>query len=156
MTCLPAAWSRALAGVAANLQEVLQFVQEEREKYTVFPPQDQIFAALEMTPPEDIRVVIVGQDPYHDDHQAHGLSFSVPAGVKLPPSLRNIFKEMASDLQISPPECGDLSYWAKQGVLLLNSTLTVRAHTAGSHLVNGTVKSRTNGVIIRPPAPAVA
>jgi uracil-DNA glycosylase len=137
MRSLPETWQNVLAGETSRLEEIARFVAEERRNSTVFPPDDQIFTALEMTPPEAVRVVLVGQDPYHDDGQAHGLSFSVPEGKKLPPSLRNIFKELASDLQISPPESGDLSCWAKQGVLLLNSTLTVRAHAAGSHRGHG-------------------
>lgn len=137
MKTLPESWQNILAGESGRLEEIARFVTEERSLCTVYPPAGQVFAALEMTPPEDVRVVIVGQDPYHGEDQAHGLSFSVPAGVKFPPSLRNIFKELAADLQIPPPESGDLSGWAKQGVLLLNSTLTVRAHEAGSHRGHG-------------------
>ena len=137
MRALPETWQTILASETSRLEEIARFVAEERQNNTVFPPDNRIFAALEMTPPEAVRVVLVGQDPYHDDGQAHGLSFSVPEGKKLPPSLRNIFKELALDLQITPPESGDLSCWAKQGVLLLNSTLTVRAHAAGSHRGHG-------------------
>ena len=137
MRALPETWQKILESETSRLEEIARFVAEERQNNTVFPPDNRIFAALEMTPPEAVRVVLVGQDPYHDDGQAHGLSFSVPEGKKLPPSLRNIFKELALDLQITPPESGDLSCWAKQGVLLLNSTLTVRAHAAGSHRGHG-------------------
>lgn len=137
MNSLPESWRDVLAGESARLEGIARFVHAERAEHTVYPPADQVFTALEMTPPEAVRVVIVGQDPYHGEEQAHGLSFSVPAGVKFPPSLRNIFKELADDLQIPPPESGDLSGWAKQGVLLLNSTLTVRAHEAGSHRGHG-------------------
>lgn len=137
MKTLPERWQSILAGELSRLEEIARFLEEERAVCTVYPPAGQVFSALKMTPPEDVRVVIVGQDPYHGEDQAHGLSFSVPAGVKFPPSLRNIFKELAADLQIQPPESGDLSGWAKQGVLLLNSTLTVRAHEAGSHRGHG-------------------
>ena len=99
----------------------------------MFPPAGQVFHALELTAPEEVKVVLLGQDPYHDDGQAEGLAFSVPAGIKFPPSLRNIYKEMASDLGCSIPVSGDLSAWAQQGVLLLNTTLTVREHEANSH-----------------------
>ena len=92
-----------------------------------------VFHALELTAPEEVKVVLLGQDPYHDDGQAEGLAFSVPAGIKFPPSLRNIFKEYASDLGRPVPETGTLMPWAKHGVLLLNSVLTVAAHSAGSH-----------------------
>lgn len=133
MIGLPECWRRSLAGEEALLAAILRQVTAAREAGSVFPPENEVFAALEMTPLAAVRVVIVGQDPYHGEGQAHGLSFSVPAGVKFPPSLRNIFKELAADLQIPVRESGDLSGWAKQGVLLLNSTLTVQAHEAGSH-----------------------
>ena len=100
---------------------------------TIFPPKDYIFNALKLTSYEDTKVVIVGQDPYHDDHQAHGLSFSVQKGVAIPPSLQNIYKELESDLGVPPKSDGDLTNWAKEGVLLLNAVLTVEAHKAGSH-----------------------
>lgn len=96
------------------------------ETQTVFPPREELFTAFELTPPEAVRVVILGQDPYHEPGQAHGLAFSVRRGVKLPPSLRNIYQELESDLGISPAKDGDLSAWARQGVLLLNTVLTVR------------------------------
>ncbi|NCC94727.1 MAG: uracil-DNA glycosylase, partial [Opitutae bacterium] len=99
----------------------------------VFPPERRIFHALQLTPPAAVRAVLLGQDPYHDDGQAEGLAFSVPAGVKFPPSLRNIFKEYAADLGRPVPESGSLRDWAENGVLLLNSVLSVRAHEAGSH-----------------------
>ncbi|MDD6024828.1 MAG: uracil-DNA glycosylase [Oscillospiraceae bacterium] len=99
----------------------------------VYPPREKLFAALELTPPEKTRVVILGQDPYHEPGQAHGLSFSVEPGVAIPKSLVNIYKELQSDLGITPPEHGCLQRWAEQGVLLLNSVLTVEAHRAGSH-----------------------
>ena len=137
MKNLPESWQSVLAGEHDRLEEIARFLAAERAGGTVYPPAGQVFAALEMTPPEAVRIVIVGQDPYHGENQAHGLSFSVPDGVKFPPSLRNIFKELAADLQIPPPASGDLSGWARQGVLLLNSTLTVRAHEAGSHRGHG-------------------
>jgi uracil-DNA glycosylase len=110
-----------------------RFVAEERQRHTVFPTADDIFAALRLTPPQAVRVVILGQDPYHGPGQAHGLAFSVPDGVNPPPSLRNVFKELSDDLQCSIPNGGCLESWAHQGVLLLNTTLTVRAGTAASH-----------------------
>ena len=108
-------------------------IAAERAAHRVFPPPGQVFRALELTPPDRVRVVVLGQDPYHDDGQAHGLAFSVPPGVKPPPSLINIFKELASDLGLPRPAGGCLEPWARQGVLLLNTVLTVRAHAAASH-----------------------
>lgn len=99
----------------------------------VYPPPKRIFNAFELCPFDTVRVVILGQDPYHGPEQAHGLSFSVTDGVPFPPSLRNIYKELQSDLGVTIPESGDLTHWARQGVLLLNATLTVNAHQAGSH-----------------------
>lgn len=99
----------------------------------VYPPESQILRAFSLTPFEQVKVVLLGQDPYHGAGQAHGLAFSVEKGVKLPPSLRNIFKELQSDCGISPPNHGDLSHWAEQGVLLLNTCLTVEEGKAGSH-----------------------
>lgn len=113
------------------------FVREAYARGCVFPPASKIFAALDACAPENVKVVIVGQDPYHEPGQAMGLSFSVPDGVRQPPSLVNIFKEISSDTGVSPHPSGDLSRWAKQGVLLLNSTLTVEAHRAASHQGHG-------------------
>jgi len=113
------------------------FLKEEKEKFTVFPPGKLIFSAFDHTPFNNVKVVIVGQDPYHDDGQANGLCFSVSDGIKKPPSLQNIFKEINSDLGLAIPETGNLEKWANQGVLLLNATLTVRAHNAGSHQKKG-------------------
>ena len=115
------------------LQQLLNQLQHEYENYTIYPPREQIFAALEQTPVDQVKVVILGQDPYHGAGQAHGLSFSVPNGMKLPASLRNIFKELTEDLSLDRPVNSDLSAWANQGVLLLNATLTVRDGSAGSH-----------------------
>jgi uracil-DNA glycosylase len=109
------------------------FVADERAKGPVYPPAAEVFAALHLTPYADTRVVILGQDPYHGPAQAEGLCFSVRAGVAKPPSLVNIFKELADDLGIAPPNHGSLAHWAQQGVLLLNTTLTVRGGQAASH-----------------------
>jgi uracil-DNA glycosylase len=108
-------------------------VEEKNKGYQVLPPNPQIFAALNNTPFDKIKVVIIGQDPYHGPNQAHGLCFSVNDGTSFPPSLRNIFKELKSDIDLQIPISGNLSSWAKQGVLLLNSTLTVRQNKANSH-----------------------
>jgi uracil-DNA glycosylase len=114
-----------------------EFLVEEKKKYSVYPPGKLIFNAFEHTPFDKVRVVILGQDPYHGPGQAHGLCFSVPQGIPAPPSLVNIFKELKSDLGIEIPSHGNLEKWADQGVLLLNATLTVRANQAGSHQGKG-------------------
>ncbi len=114
-----------------------QFVRDERKKYTVFPPDKDVFAALHLTPYEKVSVLILGQDPYHDDGQAHGLCFSVRPEVTIPPSLQNIYKELRDDLGCQIPNNGCLTSWAEQGVLLLNAVLTVRAHQANSHQGKG-------------------
>jgi uracil-DNA glycosylase len=108
-------------------------IQEEYARGEVYPEEQHIFNALELTPLNEVKVVILGQDPYHETGQAHGLSFSVMPGVKIPPSLRNIYKELADDLGCTIPNHGHLTSWARQGVLLLNTSLTVRAKEAGSH-----------------------
>lgn len=113
------------------------FVREEYKAKQIFPPAKLIFNAFEHTPFDKVKVVILGQDPYHNDGQAHGLSFSVPDGIPAPPSLVNIFKEIDRDLAIPVPRSGNLTRWADQGVLLLNATLTVQAHRAGSHQKKG-------------------
>ena len=113
------------------------FLDGEYAAYTVFPPRDDIFNALKYTPYEDVRAVILGQDPYHEPGQAHGLCFSVQKGVQTPPSLVNIFRELKDDLGIDPPAHGCLESWAKNGVLLLNTVLTVREHAAHSHKGKG-------------------
>jgi uracil-DNA glycosylase len=117
--------------------ELQQFVVTERDRATVYPPADEVFAALHLTPYADVKVVILGQDPYHGPDQAHGLCFSVRPGVSPPPSLQNIFKEMEADLGVTPPSHGCLDSWARQGVLLLNASLTVRAGKAASHQGKG-------------------
>lgn len=116
-----------------GFQKFYQMIMNEYDKKTIYPPKDYIFNALKLTSYKDTKVVIVGQDPYHGEHQAHGLSFSVQKGVKLPPSLQNIYKELESDLGIKPRSDGDLTGWAKQGVLLLNAVLTVEKDKAASH-----------------------
>ena len=113
------------------------FLLDEKKKYRVFPEGKNMFTAFNLTPFNNVKVVILGQDPYHGNEQAHGLSFSVQDGIKQPPSLKNIFKELSSDLDLSIPVSGNLSSWAKQGVLLLNATLSVRAGKAGSHQKRG-------------------
>ena len=118
-------------------KELQAFVAAERARTTVYPPHDQVFAALHLTSYASTRVLILGQDPYHGPGQAHGLCFSVRPGVRKPPSLANILKELQDDLGIEPPEHGCLEAWARQGVLLLNATLTVRAGQAGSHQGKG-------------------
>lgn len=108
-------------------------VEKEYQKKTIFPPKDYIFNALKLTPYKDVKVVIVGQDPYHGVGEAHGLSFSVQKGIKVPPSLKNIYKELEDDLGVTPIDEGDLTYWANQGVLLLNAVLTVEKDKPASH-----------------------
>lgn len=118
----------------ADLQ---RFVADERDRHAVYPPSDEVFAALHLTPLSQVKVLILGQDPYHGPGQAHGLCFSVRRGTSVPPSLQNIFTELHDDLGIDRPATGDLTPWARQGVLLLNATLTVRAHQAASHQNRG-------------------
>lgn len=118
-------------------KELMTFLDSEYENNEIFPPKEYIFHAFDTTPLDKVKVVILGQDPYHDNGQAHGLSFSVNKGVKIPPSLVNIYKELESDLNITPPCHGFLENWAKEGVLLLNTVLTVRAHEAHSHKNKG-------------------
>ncbi|MSP14361.1 MAG: uracil-DNA glycosylase [Chloroflexi bacterium] len=114
-----------------------QFLEEERQKYTVFPPEPEIFSALEHTPCQEVNVMLLGQDPYHDFNQAHGLCFSVRPGFSPPPSLANIFQELHQDVGCAIPNTGYLMPWADQGVLLLNTVLTVRAHAPNSHKNKG-------------------
>ncbi len=121
----------------AYFKKLMDFVQHEYEHAEVFPPVHLVYHAFNLCSLANTRVVILGQDPYHDVNQSHGLCFSVQEGVKQPPSLVNIFKELSSDLGVQPPLSGNLESWARQGVLLLNATLTVRAHQAGSHQKQG-------------------
>ena len=129
----PESWKNSLMDEfnSPYFQVLKGFLQEEKTQYQVYPPGSQIFAAFDRTPFDKVKVVILGQDPYHGKSQAHGLCFSVPYGIKAPPSLINIFKEIYSDLQIQLPSHGNLESWASQGVFLLNATLTVRASQAG-------------------------
>ncbi len=119
------------------LKKLDAFLKDAYKSHQIFPEYKNIFSALNRTPYQDVKVVILGQDPYHGINQAHGLSFSVKKGTALPPSLRNIFKELASDLAVSTPMNGDLTAWAKQGVLLLNAVLTVESGQANSHANQG-------------------
>lgn len=129
-----AAWfERAPIGLAVQTEQLLEKVERMRGCETIYPPQDCILNALATTGPDAVKAVIVGQDPYHEPGQAMGLAFSVPDAAKIPPSLRNIYKEMASDLGVPLPASGDLTPWARQGVLLLNTSLTVEAGKAASH-----------------------
>ncbi|MDC0674274.1 uracil-DNA glycosylase [Nannocystis radixulma] len=136
---LPGSWHAVLADEMAKpyFKDLVDFVNYERENNTVYPPEEDVFRAFELTPFEQVKVVLLGQDPYHDEGQAHGLCFSVLPGVKPPASLANIFKELAADRGCSVPPHGNLQSWAEQGVLLLNTVLTVRAHTPGSHKNKG-------------------
>ncbi|EQB13111.1 uracil-DNA glycosylase [Sphingobium lactosutens] len=137
---LPDAWATALAGRIDDigLSAIARFLEDEMAAgKRVFPAPDDIFRALALTPPDAVKVVILGQDPYHGEGQAHGLSFSVQPGVRTPPSLRNIFKELHADLRIAPAGHGHLDHWARQGVLLLNSVLTVEMGKAASHQGKG-------------------
>jgi uracil-DNA glycosylase len=116
-----------------NFNKFYQLVLSLYQKETIYPPENYIFNALKLTPYKDTKVVIVGQDPYHGVGEAHGLSFSVQKGIKIPPSLQNIYKELNSDLGIPPAQTGDLTKWAQQGVLLLNAVLTVKKDSPASH-----------------------
>jgi uracil-DNA glycosylase len=136
---LPPPWRDALRPHldTADTAALSAFVTAEYAAGQVFPPLDDLFTAYRLCPPEACRVVLLGQDPYHRPGQAHGLSFSVRPGVRMPPSLRNVFKELAADLGVAAPATGDLTGWAAQGVLLLNAVLTVREGAAGSHAGKG-------------------
>jgi uracil-DNA glycosylase len=118
-------------------QKLQQFVDDERASHKVFPPEQDVYSALACTPYDDVNVVLLGQDPYHDDNQAHGLCFSVRPGVRKPPSLSNIFTELKNDLGCRVPNNGYLVPWAQQGMLMLNAVLTVRAHEPNSHKNKG-------------------
>jgi uracil-DNA glycosylase len=139
MTKLPAAW-QPLVGDELHqpyYRKLQEFLADERQAHTVFPPEPEVFTALKLTPPDAVRVVILGQDPYIYPRQAHGLAFSVLPGVRPPPSLHNIFKELHDDLGCKVPNNGYLVPWAEQGVLLLNAVLTVRAGKSNSHKGKG-------------------
>ena len=133
-------WLQAVGGEFRKpyYKELYNFVKEEYSTRVIYPPADDIFNALHLTPLKEVKVVILGQDPYHNEHQAHGLSFSVlPDQREIPPSLQNIYKELHDDLSCYIPDNGYLEKWAKQGVLMLNTVLTVRAHQANSHQGHG-------------------
>lgn len=136
---MESSWKEALKDEFEKpyFRELVEFVKSEYQTQTVYPPGNRIFSAFDFTPFDDVKVVIIGQDPYHGAGQANGLSFSVADGIRHPPSLQNIFKELNSDLNVPIPQSGNLEKWAKQGVLMLNATLTVRASQAGSHQNKG-------------------
>ncbi|WNG23537.1 uracil-DNA glycosylase [Cystobacter fuscus] len=136
---LPEEWREALGDVLASqgFRQLEEFVARERQQHTVYPPEEDLFSAFRLTPYGQVKVLILGQDPYHGAGQAHGLAFSVRPGVKPPPSLVNIFKELQSDLGLPRPKEGSLVPWAEQGVLLLNAVLTVREAEPNSHAGHG-------------------
>ncbi|MCQ2381844.1 MAG: uracil-DNA glycosylase [Clostridia bacterium] len=128
-------WDEFLAPLFTDERylKIRNFLKHEYATQTIYPDMYDLYNCFRLTPLKDVKCVILGQDPYHEPGQAHGLCFSVKSGVQIPPSLQNIFKEINDDLNIKQPQCGDLTKWAKNGVLLLNTTLTVRAHHANSH-----------------------
>lgn len=136
---LPASWREVLAEEVEQpyFAELCEFVEQERDAGPVYPPREEVFAALEATPYDRVKVLLLGQDPYHGEGQGHGLCFSVRPGVRVPPSLRNIHRELRDDLGHPVPDNGSLTHWAEQGVLLLNTVLTVRAGEANSHKGQG-------------------
>ncbi len=136
---IEAGWLQALNEEFSKpyFNNLKSFLVEEKKQYTVYPPGSRIFAAFDFTPFDKVKVVILGQDPYHGEGQANGLCFSVADGIRQPPSLVNIFKELREDEGCVPPKSGNLEPWAHQGVFLLNATLTVRANAAGSHQNKG-------------------
>lgn len=136
---LPKSWRPVVGDELKQpyFQKLAAFLADERAQHTVFPPEPEVFTALKLTTYEAVKVFILGQDPYHNDNQAHGLAFSVRPGIPPPPSLLNIFKELNADVGARLPNHGYLAAWAKQGVLLLNAVLTVRAHTPNSHKNKG-------------------
>lgn len=135
----PGDWHEVLHGELAKpyWASLASFVEQQRREHQVFPPPSDVFSALALTPYSEVKVLLLGQDPYHDDGQAHGLCFSVKPGVKVPPSLRNVYKELQADLGCTIPDHGFLEHWARQGVLMLNAVLTVRAHEPNSHKSKG-------------------
>ncbi len=118
-------------------KKLIKFVEQEYVTQTIYPKASEVFNAFELCPFSKVKVVIIGQDPYHGENQAHGLCFSVKKGVRTPPSLKNIYKELKADIGMEIPESGNLEHWAKQGILMINATLTVRASSAGSHQKKG-------------------
>lgn len=135
MPALEGDWYQALKGEFQKpyYKTLFETVRKEYQERQIYPPAEDLFTAFHLTPLADVKVVILGQDPYHGEHQAHGLCFSVKPGVEIPPSLVNIYKELQDDLGCTIPSHGYLTKWAKQGVLMLNTVLTVRAHQANSH-----------------------
>ena len=157
---VPGPWQHALERETKKpyFEQLCRFVESERTTKTIFPAEKDVFRALELTSPDAVKVVLLGQDPYHDDGQAHGLCFSVLAPTPPPPSLKNMYKELQADLGVRiPPGQGDLSAWAKQGVLLLNTVLTVVAHEPASHKKKGweTFTDAIIGVANASPEPVV-
>ena len=156
---LDSSWKRELEDTFNEpyFKDLVNFVRKEYSSFICYPPGNYIFSALDNCSLDDLKLVIIGQDPYHGKGQAHGYCFSVPEGIKIPPSLVNIFKEIEDDLGILSPNNGDLTRWSKQGVLLLNSTLTVRENSAGSHQNKGwenftdkiiqTISSKKNNIV---------
>ena len=136
---IPGSWQPIMAGEIAQpyYVQLQQFVEAERREHTVFPPERDVFNALELTPYEQVKVLLLGQDPYHDNNQAHGLCFSVRPGIAPPPSLLNMYKELKNDVGFRIPNNGYLIKWAEQGILMLNAVLTVRAHEPNSHKNKG-------------------
>ncbi|MBQ8956013.1 MAG: uracil-DNA glycosylase, partial [Lachnospiraceae bacterium] len=139
MAAIEGAWAKALEPEFHKeyYKNLYAFIKQEYSTQVIYPPSDKLFTALHMTPLEKVKVVILGQDPYHEPYQAMGMSFSVPEGIEIPPSLKNIYKEIHEDVGEKIPDTGDLTRWAKQGVLLLNAVLTVREHQANSHKDKG-------------------
>lgn len=147
---IPESWHEALNSELEKdyFKKLEAFVDGERAQYEVFPPEEDVFSSLKLTPYEKVNVLLLGQDPYHDNNQAHGLCFSVRPGIKPPPSLVNIFKELRSDVGFNIPNNGYLVPWAEQGILMLNAVLTVRAHSPNSHKNHGWEKF-TDAIIRR-------
>ncbi len=147
-THIPASWQPVLAEELSKpyYQKLQDFVSQERSEHKVFPPEEDVYNALKLTPYEQVRVLLLGQDPYHNDGQAHGLCFSVRPGITPPPSLINMYKELRDDLSLPIPNNGYLVHWAEQGMLMLNAVLTVRAHQPNSHKSKGW-ESFTDAVI---------
>ena len=136
---IPAGWRSVLAGEVSKpyYQKLRQFVKEERRAHTVYPPEKDVFSALELRPYDNVNILLLGQDPYHGKNQAHGLCFSVRPDVPPPPSLMNIYRELRDDVSFRIPNNGYLVHWAEQGILMLNAVLTVRAHEPNSHKNKG-------------------
>ena len=136
---LPNGWTDVVGGELETpyFKRLENFLKAERARYTVYPPEKDVFNALATTPYEQVKIMLLGQDPYHDENQAHGMAFSVRPGISPPPSLRNIYRELHDDVGFQIPKHGYLASWAEQGVLLLNAVLTVRAHQAASHKNKG-------------------